>query len=481
VNTYPALHGGFIWEWIDHGLVTTDAEGNTIFGYGGDFGERLHDGNFVADGLVLPDRSPSPALIDAKHHYSPVGLEVAGGEAGAPATVILINRYSFRDLSHLRAELSVDGQQTWSELELPAARPGESVTVELPGSAAAAVVTVRLVTREVEGPVPAGHLVVAADAVDRSAVAAGLPRVGSADAGAISVGTAKADAGVTGVPGRGWKVGPAQLDDLGHLVALGGVSVEHAGVDLYRAPVDNERADTHPKLEARWKAIGLDVPRFRLASAEVEEGELVLVKRLGLDGSSLGADVTERWSSDGTTVALDVSVVPRANWPEDLPLPRVGWTFALPGDYDQVEYTGYGPHESYPDTGGGVTFATRTSSVADLQVPYVFPQENGNRAGVVRAVLSGADVGEAGPAGSALQLVAPEGLGLAVRPWSTAELDATAHDGALKPEGKTWVTLSAALHGVGSAACGPAPLPQYVLTARPVDFHVEFSPSASRD
>jgi beta-galactosidase len=68
-----------------------------------------------------------------------------------------------------------------------------------------------------------------------------------------------------------------------------------------------------------------------------------------------------------------------------------------------------------------------------------------------------------------------------VRPWSTAELDATAHDGALKPEGKTWVTLSAALHGVGSAACGPAPLPQYVLTARPVDFHVEFSPSASRD
>ena len=57
---YPALHGGFIWEWIDHGLETTDAEGNRIYGYGGDFGERLHDSNFVADGLVLPDRTPVP-------------------------------------------------------------------------------------------------------------------------------------------------------------------------------------------------------------------------------------------------------------------------------------------------------------------------------------------------------------------------------------------------------------------------------------
>ena len=56
-----------------------------------------------------------------------------------------------------------------------------------------------------------------------------------------------------------------------------------------------------------------------------------------------------------------------------------------------------------------------------------------------------------------------EGLGLAVRPWSTAELDGRAHDGALRPDGRTWVTLSAALHGVGSAACGPEPLPEYAV------------------
>src|SRR5699024_11395577 len=138
---------------------------------------------------------------------------------------------------------------------------------------------------------------------------------------------------------------------------------------------------------------------------------LVVRSRLGLDGSALGADVLERWSGDEQGVDLEVTIPPSAFWPEDLPLPRIGWTFALPSAPDRVEYEGYGPHESYPDTGGGTTFARWSSSLAEFQVPYVFPQENGNRAGVVRAALRGA-------AGASLALEAPGGLGLAVRPWS---------------------------------------------------------------
>src|SRR5699024_12550393 len=167
-------------------------------------------------------------------------------------------------------------------------------------------------------------------------------------------------------------------------------------------------------------------------------------------------------SVDVSAARVDVTVTPSAFWPQDLPLPRIGWTMALPQGPDRLEYEGYGPHECYPDTGGGTTYATWSSSVADLQVPYVFPQENGNRAGVRRAVLSGS--------AATVELQAPEGLGLAVRPWSSAELDARAHDGALRADGRTWVTLSAALQGVGSAACGPLPLPQYVLTAREESF-----------
>ncbi|MGY5765506.1 glycoside hydrolase family 2 TIM barrel-domain containing protein [Brachybacterium sp. DNPG3] len=464
---HPSLHGGFIWEWIDHGLVTTDAEGHEIYGYGGDFGERLHDSNFVADGLVLPDRTPSPALLDAKHHYSPVGLEVS------PGSVRVRNRYSFRDLSHLRAEVSRDGRRSWTEVALPQIAPGQSAEVALPADglpadglpagglpAGGPATVVRLVTRAAEGPVPAGHEIVTADHVDADVLAAALPVPGPA------VPPLRAADGT-------WQLGPARFDDLGRLVGLGDLDVADSYVDLYRAPVDNERARTRYPLEARWKRIGLDVARRRLVAIEADGDALVVRSRLGLDGSALGADVLERWTADDASAGVTVTVTPSAFWPADLPLPRIGWTLSLPGGLDRVDYEGQGPHESYPDTGGGTTFGAWSSSVADLQVPYVFPQENGNRAGVVRAALS------ASAGGPGLELRAPEGLGLAVRPWSTAELDRRAHDGALRPDGRTWVTLSSSLQGVGSAACGPIPLDQYVLPAREETF--SFRLAAAQD
>ena len=70
-DAHDRLAGGFIWEWIDHGLETTDTEGNRIYGYGGDFGESIHDGNFCVDGLVSPDRVPHPGLAELKNVQRP--------------------------------------------------------------------------------------------------------------------------------------------------------------------------------------------------------------------------------------------------------------------------------------------------------------------------------------------------------------------------------------------------------------------------
>jgi len=76
VRRYPRLHGGFVWEWRDHGIRTRDAQGREFFGYGGDFGEVVHDGNFVMDGLVLPDSTPTPGLWEFKQVWAPVRLAV---------------------------------------------------------------------------------------------------------------------------------------------------------------------------------------------------------------------------------------------------------------------------------------------------------------------------------------------------------------------------------------------------------------------
>ena len=90
---HPRCQGGFVWEWIDHGLWSAE---RGFYAYGGDFGEPVHDGNFVADGLLFPDRVPSPGLLELKKVFEPVQISVADDR------VRVENRYTFRDLSHLR-------------------------------------------------------------------------------------------------------------------------------------------------------------------------------------------------------------------------------------------------------------------------------------------------------------------------------------------------------------------------------------------
>ena len=101
-ETYDRLQGGFIWEWIDHGIK---ARASWAYAYGGDFGEELHDGNFVCDGLLFPDRTPSPGLVEYKKVIEPVRIE---GD-GADGTVRVTNAYDFADLSAAGLRVVVPG------------------------------------------------------------------------------------------------------------------------------------------------------------------------------------------------------------------------------------------------------------------------------------------------------------------------------------------------------------------------------------
>ena len=131
IESTPGLQGGFIWEWWDHGLVQRLPDGTQRWAYGGDFGETPHDGNFVADGMIWPDRRPKPAMWEHKRLAAPVRI------AGTPADLLtgrleLSNHQHFSDLAWLRAryELTVDGEpMAGSEFDLPAIGPGERAQV----------------------------------------------------------------------------------------------------------------------------------------------------------------------------------------------------------------------------------------------------------------------------------------------------------------------------------------------------------------
>ena len=130
-ETYPGLQGGFIWEWLDHGIRQTDADGRSYWAYGGDFGDEPNDANFITDGIVWPNRTPHPALFEFKHLVQPVRVEPVDLEAGR---VRIVNKHDFINLDWLRGEweLTVDGKRVqWGELPRLDVPPGDALEVTL--------------------------------------------------------------------------------------------------------------------------------------------------------------------------------------------------------------------------------------------------------------------------------------------------------------------------------------------------------------
>jgi beta-galactosidase len=177
---------------------------------------------------------------------------------------------------------------------------------------------------------------------------------------------------------------------------------------------------------------------------------------------------TYRWSAAGGGLRLAVEVVPEGDWP--CPLPRLGLRMAGPAGLDRVEWFWRGPGEAYPDTGRAARVGRFTASVAEMQTPYVFPQENGNRADVRWATITGAD-------GRGLRVQGEPVIDLTVRPWTSEQLDQARHPVDLVPGDRVWINLDRAQQGIGSASCGPGVLPPYRLDPGPATFAVFVAPS----
>ncbi|MFF1271972.1 glycoside hydrolase family 2 TIM barrel-domain containing protein [Streptomyces marokkonensis] len=446
-ETYDRLQGGFVWEWIDHGVEHPDLG----YAYGGDFGEELHDGNFVCDGLLFPDRTPSPGLTEYKKVIEPVRIEAGA----ADGTVRLTNRYDFADLSHLEFAVfhQVDGVPLGARpLIVPPLAPGESAEVALPeapdGGGGEVQWTVRALLAEDTPWAGKGHEVAWAQrTVARRAplpAAAGVRPV--LDGDRITLGPAVFDAR-TGAP-----------------LTLAGVPVHGLRLDVWRATTDND--DGAPwQPDARygplWRELGLHRMQHRLDSVGTDDEALTVRTRVAPAGREAGLRTAYRWTSDGTRVRLTVSVVPEGDW--RVPLPRLGIRFGLEGTpEDPVRWFG-GGSESYPDTRTASRDLLWDASVRDLQTPYVRPQENGARGDVRRAEIGG------------LRVDGDPVFWFTARPWTTEHLDAARHLTDLTPGGTVWVNLDHRQHGIGSQSCGPGPLPRYHLWPEPAEFSFVFS------
>ncbi|MDX6237157.1 MAG: beta-galactosidase [Kribbellaceae bacterium] len=441
-DRYPRCQGGFIWEWIDHGLRTKDADGNEFYAYGGDFGELIHDGNFVCDGLLLPDRTPSPGMLEYVKVIEPLVIT-----ADSKGRVAITSRYEVLDTSHLtfNTVTEIQGEVVGSgNLPVPPIAPGQTVSVELPPGMIA----------QAGANQPETWLTVTAELTEGTAWAEAGHRV--------ALGQVRLDepAETTSGVGQTRESGGEDITAGVHGIDVASLGLRNLHLDVWRAPTDN---DAIPGVAGEWKAAGLHRVQHRVVSAGPVEGAWEVVTRTAPPALQWGLVATWRWThAEDGSVVLDLSVEPDGQVPATLP--RLGITFELPRRVERVEWFGTGPNEAYVDTRAAAVVGTYSATVDQLQTPYVRPQENGHRIDTRWAVLESLRI-EA----------APDLFGLTVRNWTTQDLEEAKHAPDLVARDTTYVTLDLAQAGIGSNSCGPAIPDKYKLHTGPASLSLKFT------
>jgi beta-galactosidase len=457
VHRYPRLHGGFVWEWRDHGILTRTADGRPYYAYGGDFGEVVHDGNFVMDGMVLSNDVPTPSLHEYKAVVQPVRFDFDGDH------VVVTNLRHSADTSDLRFcwRVEHDGSPVASgDLDVPVVTAGGSRRVPLPGVTvsqdAETWLTVDAVLASKTAWADAGHVIATAQS-DRSGRRP-APGVRSQ---------------VSWQPGDGTlALGPAEFVG-GSLTRFGGRTVLGPRLELFRAPTDNDRGASEEVEESDasiagisnadlWLLDGLDRLTTRRLSVESNAQALRTIDKVSAANSALSVMVESLWSLEGGRLELRVEIEPSHGW--RTVWPRIGIRFELPDDaapVDGAEWFGLGPFESYPDSLRAARVGRFSAGIDDLGVDYARPQETGHRSQLRQLALTSA--------GSEVLRIdtVPDTQGR--RPGFTLsrhtpqQIAQAGHPFELPVSDRSHLIIDAAQHGLGSRACGPDVWPEFAL------------------
>jgi len=465
IESHRRLQGGFIWDWVDQGLRQITGDGRKWFAYGGDFGDEPNDGNFCINGLVSPDRTPHPSLLEAKKVMQPIQISAPDALGGR---LQITNRYDFRSLSGITGSWRViaDGQvlQEGSLPSLPI-EPGETVTVNLPLSPIEPQANteywldVRFWLNEDTLWAPAGHVV----ATEQFQMPIETPQ---ADALPISrmppLSMADSPEGLE-IRGEGFSYEFTKCDGRLSSLSCNGRECIACGpvANVWRAPTDNDAR----RLAPEWRALGLDRLENTLTEflADQTAPQVIRVRtrsRLVAHGaeteSPLFACEQVYLVYGSGDVVIETTLTPV----EDLPiLPRIGLQMLLPEGYERFSWYGRGPHENYVDRKESAAVGIYEGTVDEQYVPYVRPQENGNKTDVRWVALRSQE--GYGLLATTVPSLGTSTLNVSAHHYTTYDLDAAQHTHELVRRAEITLNLDLAQAGLGGESCGPRTLPQY--------------------
>ncbi len=491
-KTRPGIQGGFIWEWLDHGLRVKTPDGREHFAYGGDFGDTPNDANFVCDGLVSADRIPHPACHEHHRLAQPVSVELLSAKA-ATVRLRLRNEYDFSPLDRagLRARWSLlaDGEIV-REGTLPAAalknlapsaqRDLTLAVGTLPPDAREFHLVVDFALARDQPWAEAGHIVASTQLAlpapaakpaknklkTSKAPAPALPPVELTETlGGLTLHAPAA--GLTAHFDRATSLLASLRRDERELLAQG------PRLQLWRGATDNDGiklwSGQDGKALGRWQKLGL---------------------HLGLEHRPTRFDVSSTASDGSFTLTLSHAVTTplRANWKDVLhlqrytlhpdgrlvvsnevtlakdyaDLPRLGVRLDLVPGLRELAYFGRGPFENYCDRRAAADLGVWTGTVAEEYVDYVMPQEHGHHTDTRWIELASR---ERSPAILRVEAEPGRPLEFNATHFTAEDLYSAKHTTDLSARPETILYLDAAHRGLGTASCGPDALEQYRIPA----------------
>ena len=451
--------GGFIWEWCDHAMdMGRTADGRKKYFYGGDSGEFPHDGNFCMDGLVYPDRRPHTGLIEFKNVMRPARISEVNLAEGR---FLVKNYYDFTTLADavsIRYTVRRGGKDIGTgvvdpaQLSIAPHKTGEiTIACEELKQPDTAVYFETVLLRG-SALVPAGHIVGIEQIGQQRCAPAAAPVCG----GEISI---SEDARTITLAGSGFRYVYNKYSACFDALVHGNAALleRPMGFNIWRAPTDNDR-----RIRQQWSAHGYDRAITRGYETKITSGKqgVTLETRFSIGAIFLKNLLTGTivWTvSPAGVIGVQIHAKMREGQPF---LPRFGLRLFLPKGMDQVEYFGYGPHESYIDKRRASVQHLFRSSVRDMHEDYIMPQENGSHYGCTYLAVSGA--------GSALR-VTGDAFSFNASPYTQEELTEKMHNFELEKSGCTVLCIDAVQAGIGSGSCGPQLMEQY-HTPDEIDF-----------
>ena len=463
IMKYDGFCGGFVWEWCDHAVNQGVAEnGKTMYGYGGDFGEYPHDGNFCMDGLVYPDRTPHTGVYEWKNVVRPVRARLVDAHK---VTLALKNMLDFTDMADaitLSYECKADGELLCSgEIAVPSTAPHTesevTIPVTLPKTAADCYLKLTYLTKTAHELVPAGHEV----GFDQFLLSeSAVRRLNTVTDEATAPTVTEGDRFLT-VSGEGFTYQYDTFTGIFSSLERGGETIS-MDYSIFRAPTDNDR-----NIREEWERANYHHSQTRTYTTEYAvDGQTVqITSTVNLCAVTVQSIMkfTVIWTIDGAG-SITCKIDAKRN--TDMPyLPRFGVELTLPKSWQQVSYLGYGPQECYIDKHHLAWFDAFESTVEDMHEDYIKPQENGNHYHCRKASVGNGTNG--------VTAYAATNFDFSVSNYSDYELAVKKHNYELEESDFVTMHLDYKNSGVGSNSCGPQLLPQYQMNDKEFEWEYQ--------